>query len=454
MAFATGTLKSPLTARYWYQATAALALLGGIAGLGNWVDRSHYLLLMVHFGFAFGGYAVLAFSRFRASWKLALVLAVLARLSLMFDVPRLSDDVFRFLWDGHLLAAGLDPFAQIPAQYLAENGRVAGPAGLTTELYFQLNSPHYYTVYPPLTQWMFASAGWLFPEYLMGGITVLRCWFLLFDGLGLWLLWHLLKHLQVGLHRWLWLALNPLYIVEGVGNLHLEVVMASSLLGALWFWSQQRYWGGTALFAAAVNAKLLPLMLGPFLIRRLGFGRAAGVGIFTLAMTAAGFLLITDGQGIQNLFTSLRLYFQRFEFNASFYYVLRWMGFEWKGYNLIAFWGKWLGRLALVLILALAWWERRRDWRSLPGVWIAALTLYLLLATIVHPWYWLPVLALAPFTRLSFPWVASGAVVLSYYAYSQPAFTENPWLIALEYLMIGGAVVYDYRRLRNAHPEG
>lgn len=453
MALATGSLNIPLRGPHVVQAGAALALLAGIAGLGNWVDRSHFPLLMFHFGLAFGGYALLAFSRFRVSWKLALALAVLARLSLMLELPRLSDDVFRFLWDGRLLAAGLDPFARLPSEYLAENGPITGPPGITSERYARLNSPNYYTVYPPLAQWMFASAGWLFPEHLMGGVTALRCWFLLFDGLGLWLLWRLLQHWQSGLHRWQWLALNPLYIVEGVGNLHLEVVMAAALLGALWFWSQQRYLGGAALFAAAVNAKLLPLMLGPFLIRRLGFWPAASTGFFTLAITGGGFLLITDMQGIQNLFESLRLYFQRFEFNASLYYVLRWIGFEWKGYNLIALWGKWLGRLALALILALAWWDRRRDWRSLPTAWIAALTVYLFLATIVHPWYWLPILALAPLSRLSFPWIASGTVVMSYFAYSQPNFTENPWLIGLEYLMILGAMVYDFRRLRNLLPE-
>lgn len=69
----------------------------------------------------------------------------------------------------------------------------------------------------------------------------------------------------------------------------------------------------------------------------------------------------------KNLLQSANLYYQKFEFNASIYYLLRQIGFWWYGYNTIAFLGKALAVLAIAGIFFICWLEKKLSWRHLSG---------------------------------------------------------------------------------------
>ena len=55
--------------------------------------------------------------------------------------------------DGRLIVQGQNPFDQLPAFYLEAGHEVKG---LSTTLFEQLNSPEYFTIYPPVAQASFA----------------------------------------------------------------------------------------------------------------------------------------------------------------------------------------------------------------------------------------------------------------------------------------------------------
>ena len=67
-------------------------------------------------------------------------LSVIINLTILFAIPSLSDDFYRFIWDGRLLQAGIHPFAAIPSHYAQQNFKVEG---LTSDLYNALNSKKY-----------------------------------------------------------------------------------------------------------------------------------------------------------------------------------------------------------------------------------------------------------------------------------------------------------------------
>ncbi|MBC6992732.1 glycosyltransferase 87 family protein [Neolewinella lacunae] len=433
---------------------AAAALSLGVLYLGFGVDRRDFWSLFLAFALAFSAYLALLYrpAAERLPWLIGL--GIVLRVALVFAFPRLSDDVYRFIWDGSLVASGHNPFAHLPAHYLLPENSVAG---LTPELFALLNSPEYYTIYPPVAQGVFTLAAWLSPGSWYGAAVVMKL-FLLACELGtLWVFWRLLQggaktqvlaSVPPGEEQgksdktpWpptnlLLYWLNPLILIEIMGNLHFEGAMVFFLLLAYYLLRQHRWVAAAAGMAASVASKLLPLLLLPYLIRRLwgrpfwvfsvAFGGACL--LFFAPMLLAGF---PAGFG-----DSLDLYFRKFEFNASLYYLARAYGYYEIGWNQIARFGPLLAKAAAAGILLLALLDRRRDWNTLPAGWLMAFVLYLLCATTVHPWYLSVPIALCCFTRWRFPLLWSFLIMLTYTNYVTVPYAENLWLVGVEYVAV------------------
>ncbi|MCY7352708.1 MAG: hypothetical protein LH606_18960 [Cytophagaceae bacterium] len=379
-------------------------------------------------------------------WKTGLVAAIAFRLVWLGALPALSDDYFRFIWDGRLLASGQNPYLILPTDH-------------TDWLLFnQLNSPSYFTVYPPLHQACFALGAWLFPDSVFNHVLVLRLIILLAELGNIFLITRLLSYLKKPTQAVFLYALNPLVIVELTGNLHFEGVMTFFFLLAVWLLIVKKQWVWSAVsWGAAISIKLLPLLFLPLLVRRLGWGQ--GLSYFGLVLLVNGVLFAPffSWSLVENLTSSLDLYVQKFEFNASFYYLVRAIGFWSAGSNIIQWAGPGLAAVAMALMLALIGWDYRRKSPDFgPRFWMLILlmhTLYLAFATTVHPWYVVPLVAYSVFTPWRYAIVWSGGAVLSYAAYANNSFTENSWLVALEYTAVyGWLAVEAVRVLRTKSP--
>lgn len=375
-----------------------------------------------------------------------LLTGALARLLLVPAMPQLSDDVFRFIWDGRLIAEGINPFSHPPVYYMEAPHAVES---LSPELYAKLNSPEYFTVYPPLAQATFALSAWLFPRSIWGATMVMKLVLLFFEWIVLWVLPRLLNHFGLPEKGVLLYALNPLILIEVMGNLHFEGAMVCFLLLGLWWGANGKWKASAGAMGLAVAAKLLPLLFFPFFLRRLGwprclayFGIVGGVLLLLFApLLSSAFL-----SGFGN---SLGLYFQRFEFNASIYYLWRWLGYRISGYNLIAYFGPLLALLTFAGIMAAALREQGKDWGSLPPFMLLAICLYLAFSPTVHPWYASLPVALAALTRFRFPILWSGLIGLTYINYSYPEYRENLWIVALEYFIVYAAAAWELFSGRN-----
>ncbi|WP_460612114.1 glycosyltransferase 87 family protein [Hymenobacter seoulensis] len=429
---------------------------GAYSLLAYATPRTSFGLLLGLVAVAFGAYVGLVKSELPL--RQGLVLALLLRLLWLPALPQLSDDYHRFRWDGTLVTHGLNPFQFRPDELIDKavepqttTSTGAVPPAVLEQLrnwYPRLNSPHYYSVYPPVCQAVFGLAATLFPTSEQGFVVVLRLVILLVETASAALLLALLRRFGLPQQQALWYLLNPLVILELTGNVHFEALVICFLLLVFWLLARgQRAAAGGAL-ALAVATKLLPLLLLPLLLRRLSW---RGLALFVVALGAglvvlfAPFLSAELGRHIGN---SLSLYFRSFEFNASFYYLLRAVGQWLKGYNTIASLGPALGLATAAGGLAIAFLERRPSWASLPRALLLLLTLYFLLATTVHPWYIAPLVMLSVFTRLRYALVWSGVVGLSYAAYQTSTYTENLWLVGLEYMVVLGVLGLDWRQGR------
>lgn len=452
---------------------AGYVLTGYILHRENFVGvASVYLCL-------FATYLFLMRRATQSNFSSFLVIAIVFRLAFLFSFPRLSDDYFRFVWDGIMTNLFHNPYTVLPSTFMRHSGDVNE---LLEQLYSRMNSPDYYTIYPPVLQFIFAFAAWLSPHSLLGAIMVLRLSCIAAEIGTLVLLKKLLHHFQLPVTNLLWYALNPLVILELSGNLHFEAVMIFFLVLAI-------YWlvmAGRALsnpsaaihkkrlermaspgvnnagiaikplfifsaiaFSLSIATKLIPLLFLPFLIRRLGWKRSIVYFAVIGAMLALLILPIIDHALISNFGSSIDLYFQKFEFNASIYYIIRWMGFEVKGYNIIQSAGPWLAASVFISVMVLMVTEKKITIRNFFSMAQGALTIFLLLSTTVHPWYLTTLVMFSVFTEMKFAMVWSLMVILTYATYQTQPYQENLWLTAAEYSAVVLTMLIELRSRRS-----
>lgn len=433
-----------LLRRFWW--LKALLLCGLTVFLGFFARQDAFRPLLFGYGSFFLLYLWIIYTVEDAKTvRIWIGISILARVLLLFAFPRLSDDIFRFLWDGHLVCAGHNPFEQTPAEWLWAEDK---PEGLTLALYDQLNSRNYATVYPPIAQLTFALAVWIGGNSWFLSAFILKLIVFSFELLTLRLLPRMLEATGAPRKNVLLYALNPLVIVEGTGNLHYEVVVTALLLLAISLWYQNRQILSAVCMATAVATKLIPLIFLPFWIRLarperlLRFYGVVGAG------TAILLSPIFAGAAMGKPLHSLALFFRNFEFNAGIFNFFKWIGIWTTGYNPIKRIGPLLAFHTLVGTLIGAWVQRDLTMRGLFRNMMFALTLYLLLSTTVHPWYLIPMLACSTFTTFRYPLAWTGMAIVSYTHYMEVPFQSHyEWLI-LEYLVVYSLLAYEIWRFR------
>lgn len=405
------------------------------------IERSNFPTFILLFGILFlCYYLAVKWTESYQQFKWAIAAAILFRLILIFALPNLSDDFYRFIWDGNLLVNGINPFAQTP-EYYFQNGL---PDFLSTELFNNLNSAEYYTVYPPVSQYIYALAAILFGTQLLGNVVVMKIIMLAAELGTIWMMKKMLDHFGLSAKWLLIYALNPLIILELTGNLHFESVMIFFLLLAYYLFLKKKLWPAAICFLLAVNTKLIPLLLMPYLVFSLGWRRSAGLIGILAAGTLALHIPFLDQTFINNFSDSLGLYFQTFEFNAGIYYVVRWIGFQYEGYNIIQTAAPRLAMAGTGIIVIISWIYRKASLKNLPAVYITVFGIYYLFSTTVHPWYVSSLMAFVPLAALYFPVVWSALIPLTYITYATSSYTENLWLVGIEYIIVLAAIGVDW----------
>jgi len=420
----------PLSNKLLNYSLFAISLLAYI-GLAYYTERTQFLQLSSLFGVLFIAYLLLL--KYNNDYRESIIAAILFRLSLFIAIPNLSDDFYRFIWDGQLLAIGQNPFLYLPSSIQAFN----------PTLFSQLNSPDYYTIYPPICQFVFFIASKLFTNNILGSVIVIRLFILAGELISIYLLHQLATHFKLEKRVVLLYALNPLVIIELTGNLHFETLMITFLLLFLYKLINKQYLMSAVYIGLAISTKLIPLIFLPFLFKRLKWKKSILFYLITLGIVLISFFPFIDSKSLEHLFNSIDLYFRKFEYNASIYYLARWVGWQVSGYNMISIIGPALSFITLLIISYMALTEKNLSINSLIKRMMWSLAVYLLLATTVHPWYVVPLLVFCLFTRHRFAYIWSGVVVLSYGFYYSDQY--NLVWIVLEYFIVSIWIAYELK---------
>ena len=188
---------------------------------------------------------------------LILTVAAAMRLTLLFAPPYLSTDIYRYVWDGQVLAAGINPYRYIPTDPHLESLRDA-------EIFPNINRNNYApTIYPPAAQAIFFAA-----TRLGESVTVMKAAMLLFEVAALGLMLRMLIDGGQPPVRILVYAWHPLPVWEFAGSGHIDAALLFFVVLALWGRRRFPEWATGLALAGAVLTKLYPVVLFPAMWRR------------------------------------------------------------------------------------------------------------------------------------------------------------------------------------------
>ena len=198
------------------------------------VPRDHFWMLICVVALLFLGYVPLVQAAKGFNLKQLLVVAALFRVAFVVSTPALSDDFYRFFWDGRMWWHGAHPLSATPDDLHTIKASEAWDPH--QDLWNGLNSREYSTVYPPASQFLFALAAGGGMRSVATELMLLRLLLVALELLAVYLLYLILPLLGRPPTASAWYAFNPLVIIEVAGNLHFEGAMTTCVLWAIWGW--------------------------------------------------------------------------------------------------------------------------------------------------------------------------------------------------------------------------
>ena len=389
--------------------TAALALTNDL--------RAHTSAYLALYAVVALGYVLVLWAGPSLRWPTVLLIALLLRALLFPSAPSLSDDYHRYLWDGHVQAAGINPYRYAPVDHALDS--VEYPAR------DRINHPTSPTIYPALTQILFygfARAG----VDSAAGLKVVFGFFELLTAV-------LIAAVAGGQRRRAAVTmylLHPLVIQETWSSAHLEAAPVFFVVLCLLLVVRRRDVGAGIALGAATALKLTPafLLLPALVGARVRPGRFALGFIPAFALPYMPYVL--GGRFLGSLSSTGATP----EFNDSVFWLLRAL----VPYELARV-------VAAVLFVAGGLWLSRRfsGRERAPIAFAATATLALLLLPVVHPWYWLTPVALAAAAGLRLPLYLGVTAPASYASYVSEPFGQHLWARIIAY-----APLFTLRRSR------
>jgi hypothetical protein len=193
----------------------------------------------------------------RGTLVLVLIFAGLFRLSILFAPPYLSDDIYRYVWDGRVQAAGINPYRYIPADEHLQSLR-------DEEIYPKINRRDYaHTIYPPV-----AEAVFLLTTRVSESITWMKAIMIGFEAIAIWAIAQLLAACGLPRQRILIYAWHPLVIWEFAGSGHVDPIAIAFIALALLARRKNAEVATGVALACATLGKIFPIILLPALNKR------------------------------------------------------------------------------------------------------------------------------------------------------------------------------------------
>jgi hypothetical protein len=371
--------------------------------------------------------------------NIIILIATIIRIPFLFRPPELSDDIYRYLWDGLQLLNGYNPYSTAPSSLPPQNS-------FLLELRQHVNHPELVTIYPPAAQLVFLTG-----SVLHKSVFGIKAVLIAMDLLTCLMIIRILKGMQLPVWRSVLYAWNPLTVIEVAASGHIDAAglmflfLAFLLLAKYPATDDRAERSGFALktllpataglsFSFAVFVKLVPFIFLPGLAL---FAGKRGRLFFLSGFIAGIFILsVPFLPDLKNMLNTLVIYVQHWEFSGLGFRMLRKIvssGYIARYILTIIF-------MLIAIFLYIHLRQRLKTSSSMPSrdVIAAFYTLsvcFLFMTPTLHPWYVLYLVCFLPFTVSVAGLALSWSIFFAYYIiityFYLGKWTENDYIPAL-----------------------
>ncbi|MEW6078336.1 MAG: glycosyltransferase 87 family protein [Thermodesulfobacteriota bacterium] len=355
-----------------------------------------------------------------------LLMAAVLRGLFLWRAPELSDDIYRYLFDGLILVNGRNPYALAPADAATAMPALSALAG-------RVNHAELPTIYPPAAQFVFAFGA------VLGNVGGMKLAMVLVDLAGCALILKLLDRLRLPRNNAVIYAWHPLPVMEIAASGHIDAAAVALTFLALFFLLAESVperpssfdpvktgkqatvftrpglagWTAGVCFALAVLTKWTPLIFAPGLLPLTTSNnrRYAGLGFLTAVAVMIGLFW----PEVQNAFYTLSVYVANWEFSGFVFRRLRSATGSGNTARLIIA-GTFVAAMGAIYFrrIQLARRTSPAHARDVFHCFYATAVLFLFLNPTLHPWYGLYLVAFLPFAAGPAGIVLSWSIFLSY----------------------------------------
>jgi alpha-1,6-mannosyltransferase len=235
------------------------------------------------------------------------VVAVALRLMMLGEDPILSTDIYRYIWDGRVQGAGINPYRYIPADPLLAHLRDA-------IIYPNINRADYAaTIYPPVAQFFFFAV-----TRLSESVTGMRLALIGCEIVTVLVLVDLLRRFKRSPVLAVAYAWHPLAVWEIANSGHVDAVMVMLVMIGVWLLVRYRRLAAGVLIALGALAKPYAIVILPACWRPWDWRLPV---VVTIAMIACYLPYIGVGRGVLGFLLGGYLYEEGFQGGEGFWLV-------------------------------------------------------------------------------------------------------------------------------------
>jgi len=365
----------------------------GVESLWNRPHETAFILGLVSL------LSLVTVATFRQSFlKLTVAIFIVLQLFLITNLRSVHNDVYRYMFDGIITKTSsvAFPFTLTPLRYTPDelmNSNIERKDHAFVQMLLQEKVPqrdfwhkldfkHLHTIYPGTAQ-VFFFLGALFEFHEIIAYRLLLLFF------GILTLFGLYKASEEA-HRWLpMVMLHPIFFFDGIIAVHLEMLLAVTLIWAVYLWHQKKYLKSGVLMSLSVFTKLYPVIIIPVFARRSRKVITAGiVGLVIGAFINLPFLYRLEH--IQNFFASLQRFSSDWFAGPGLFMLFAWI--ESDSARLLSFI---ISTCCIAALYYLFYKKQITLYTAIAG----SIASYIFWSPTIFSWYLLPLLVLMPLAQ-------------------------------------------------------